>query len=292
MPAYADITYADEGLSETEIRASYPNAKIIHTTESEYSEVAETLRSQGYTVQNNTPSAQQNTSNNSSDFSDCKKSTETSSDDSVRIGVEITDDILHSAGNSNEKQAVVVFVIIGTVVVIVWSIYVFKYMFDLASGFKPCYPWYELTFTSSALTSPTIKQLDLNALRFMTGFSDENTDFGIAVEFGRANINLTDNDSTDFGGRYWMLGPVLRWHLNKQINPHTFQMSFMGGTTEHNAVNLLARASIGLQLSLSNSFHLGFSWGVMNIELNNDQGIISAHDDYEYFFGVNSGFSF
>jgi len=289
MPAYADITYVGEGLSEAEIKTRYPDANIIHTTENEYSEVAKTLREQGYAVQDNTSNQK------SSSFSDCKKNSsreKQSSDDSIRMGIEITDGILNSAGNSNDKHAALVFVIIGTVVVVVWAMYVFKYMFDLASGFKPCFPWYEITLSSSSISSSSIQQLDLVGLRLMTGFSDENTDVGMAIEFGQADINITDNDSADFGGRYWLLGSVLRWHLNNAFNPHTFQMSFMGGSTEENAVDLLARANIGIQLSLSDSFHLGFSWGVMNIELNNDQGIISARDDYEYFFGINSGISF
>jgi len=289
--SYADITYVGDGMSEAEIKARYPDAKIIHTTQKEYPEVARQLRDQGYALQ------QESSTGSSVNYSnDCNQSSgrnPQTTDDTIRMGVEITDDILDSAGNSsNNKLAAIVFVIIGTIVVVVWAIYVFKYMYDLASGFRPCFPWYEFTLSSSSTSSKSIKQLDLTGLRFMTGFSDENTDVGIALELGESDIKFTDTDSVNFGGNYWMLGPVLRWHLNKELNPHTFQMSFMGGSTQSRSVDLLARANIGVQFSLSNSFHLGFSWGVMNIELNSHQGIITERDEYEYFFGINSGVQF
>jgi len=56
--------------------------------------------------------------------------------------------------------------------------------------------------------------------------------------------------------------------------------------------DFLARANLGLQFALTGSLHLGLSWGVMNIDLNNDQGILSARDSYEYFFGINSRVNF
>lgn len=292
LPAYADITYVKEGsatgMSVAEIKVRHPDAKIIHTSKEEYPAVAKSLSEQGYTVQNNQPA------NKPGYIDNCNKnSSKQPSDSPIRVAVEITDDILDSPGNSNNsKSAVLVFVIIGTVVVVVWAIYVLKYMVDLATGFKPCSPWYEFTVASSFMSNASFEKLDLLGLRFMTGFRDEHTDIGIAVEFGKADIILNNTTSTNFSGNYWLLGPILKWHLSKQINPSTFQMSFMGGTAQGNEIDFLARANLGLQFALSDSFHLGFNWGVMNIELNNDQGIISARDDYEYFFGINSGVSF
>ena len=288
-PAFADITYVGNGMSEAEIKARHPDAKIIRTSKEQYPVVAKSLSDQGYAVQNNTTSA------NSTYIDDCNKNSgndKQSTDSSIRAAVEITDDILNSSTNSNSKSTALVFVIIGTVVVVVWAIYVLKYMVDLATGFKPCSPWYEFTVVSSFMSNASFEKLDLLGMRFMTGFRDEQTDIGIALELGKADVILKNETSTNFSGNYWLLGPVLKWHLGKQVNSSTLQMSFMGGTAEGNNVDFLARANLGFQFALSDSFHLGLNWGVMNIELNNDQGIISARDDYEYFFGVNSGVSF
>jgi hypothetical protein len=69
-------------------------------------------------------------------------------------------------------------------------------------------------------------------------------------------------------------------------------MNFMGGSTEHDEVGVLARASLGFRLGLGDHVHVGVSWGAMNVRLNNDQGIISDRDQYHYLYGINAGFGF
>ena len=46
------------------------------------------------------------------------------------------------------------------------------------------------------------------------------------------------------------------------------------------------------RFGLGDHLHLGLSWGAMNVELNNDQGIISDRDQYHYLYGVSAGFRF
>ncbi|MDH5573525.1 MAG: hypothetical protein OEY89_17305, partial [Gammaproteobacteria bacterium] len=64
------------------------------------------------------------------------------------------------------------------------------------------------------------------------------------------------------------------------------------GSTEFDAMGTIAQANLGLQFGIGDSFKLGVSWGAMNINLNNTQGIVSERDQYYYLYGVNMGYQF
>jgi len=305
LPTYAKNTSITIDMNEQEIRNHYPDAKIIHVDEDEYPLLAENLRNEGYTqetgnnISNNElkPVIKNNSTNKKNNqSSDCNKLPNDNPPDSngtFNTVVDISDSIIKSGNNSGSGDgAVIVFVIIGTILVVVWALYVFKYLYDLSSGFKPCEAWYEFAFTASSISRTKDEHIDFNGLRFMTGFRDNNTDIGIAVELGNADILLTEIESLKLNGYYWMLGPMLRWRLSTGYNPHYFQMNFMGGTTEHDEIGVIAKATLGFRFGIGKYAHIGFSWGAMNINLNEDQGIIRERDQYHYLYGVNTGFRF
>ena len=105
-------------------------------------------------------------------------------------------------------------------------------------------------------------------------------------------ILLVEVGTLELKGRYWLLGPILRWRFSDDINPNYFQMNFIAGTTEHDEVGMLAKASLGFLFGVGDSMQLGFNWGAMNIDLNENQGIITERDQYHYFYGINVGFKF
>jgi len=306
VPVYAEQSVITTNMTEQELRKQYPNAKVINVEQEDYAQLAESLRSQGYTSQRsteieqaNTQDAKQDTANNhtTSNKPECndelltKSSSQKRSTD-VNTAIDISDGILDSGGSGGDA-AVIVFVIIGAIVIVVWALYVFKYLYDLSTGFTPCEYWYQLTYTSSSISSTEGEFFDMDGLRFTTGFRDDGTDVGIALEMGDADILLLEDTSTlNLDGFYWMLGPTLRWRLSTGYNPHYLHMNFMGGTTQHDEIGVLAKATIGFQIGLGKHFHLGFNFGAMNINLNDELTVISDDDQYHFLYGINSGFRF
>lgn len=304
FPAYAESTSISPQLNEQEIRQQYPDAKIIHISQEDYTALAENLRSQGYSegIENNftqintqntdTASPAERTITSDRDCNTGALEKHTRDDDSINTTVDITGDLIRSGGNGGGDSAPLVFVIIGTVLIVVWVFYVFKYLFDLASGFTPCETWYELTYSSSSISDTPDRYFDMQGLRFLTGFRDGYTDVGIAVEMGHADILLTEQQSLKLDGFYWLLGPTLRWRLSDDYNPHYIHMNFLGGSTEHDEIGVIAKATLGLQFGFGKHFHLGFNWGVMNINLHDNSAILTDRDQYHFLYGVNSGFRF
>jgi len=307
LPARAAAPAVSADMNEQAIRAQYPNARIIHVAEEDYAQIAARLSEQGYRVaangvapveqdQQQDQQGQQESQKPERTEDDCGKRAqqgETSDDGTFRVIVDATDDILHSGNHgSNRESAAVVFVIVGAIVIVVWALYVIKYLYDSAVGITPCNRWSELTLVSSAISRSSTQHIDFNGVRFMTGFRTGVTDVGIAVELGRSDILLTEASALALKGKYWFLGPMLRWRFSEGKNPHFFQMNFMGGSTDQDEIGVIAKASLGLRFGIGDHMHIGFSWGAMNIRLNNDQGIISDRDQYHYLYGINAGFSF
>jgi hypothetical protein len=288
-------------LNEQAIRSQYPGARIVHVQPEDYPQLAERLSHQGYVVATDGEFGQEQNVDASAPGAhgkdDCDSGTSSKTDpeateDSFRLIVDVTDDMLRSGNHGGGEGAAIVFVIVGAVVIVVWALYVVKYLYDLAVGFQPCGRWSELTLVSSTISASDLQHIDFDGARFMTGFRDGNMDVGIALELGHVDLLLTEASSLALKGSYWLLGPMLRWRLSSGSNPHYFQMNFMGGSTEHDEVGVLARASLGFRLGLGDHVHVGVSWGAMNVRLNNDQGIISDRDQYHYLYGINAGFGF
>lgn len=305
IPVYAEKAFVSTNMTEQEIRNKYPDAEIIHIDPDSYSQLAENLRERGYSPENEIRLAESNSNNietrnpeqktrlTSGDCNDSSLNKNTKqTDDSVNAVVDISDGLLKSGNGGSGDGAVVVFVIIGAILIVVWALYVFKYLYDLAAGFKPCDTWYEFTFSSSSISDSPDTHFETNGLRFLTGFRDGNTDVGIAFEFGESDILLTEQQSLKLDGYYWMLGPTLRWRLSPGHNPHYIHMNFMGGTTEHDEIGVIAKATLGLQFAIGKHFHLGFNWGALNINLHDNPAILSDREQYHYLYGVNTGYRF
>ncbi|NOQ49572.1 MAG: hypothetical protein GQ553_02775 [Nitrosomonadaceae bacterium] len=293
------------GLSEAELLEKYPGAKVIHVTPEEYPALEKKLRQRGYSqaehvsltvAQKNTEKDKrvpESTSKESSSRDDCAGGgLESAGKESVRVMVDITDDMMKSGNNASGDEAVVLFIIIGTVVLIVWALYVFKYIYDVSLGLNPCGRWNDLTVVGSTTSTSDDQHARFDGLRYATGFRDGMMDVGISIELGRADILLKEVNSLELKGTYWLIGPTLRWRLSQNINQSYFKMNFTAGTTEHSEIGLLAKASLGLLFGVGESMQLGFSWGVLSIDLDEDQGIISDRSQYHYLYGINMGFRF
>ncbi|MBI3188726.1 MAG: hypothetical protein HYZ31_12775 [Gammaproteobacteria bacterium] len=300
VPVNASQAEPADNINEADIRARYPHASIIHVAPENYLQLAESLRQQGYSIANKLPAdAAQPTDEvtpppyTPAATNDCGDRNQPSAgDESIRVMVDFSSDMMRSGNNGNRDAAAVVFVIIGTVLIVVWALYVFKYIYDVAAGFTPCGKWTDISLVRSAISSDTQQHADFFGLRYMTGFRDGATEFGISAEIGQSDILLADAGLPEMKGTYWFLGPVLRWRLSRSNNPSYFQMNFMAGSTEFEAMGTIAQANLGLQFGIGDGFKLGFSWGALNINLENTQGIVSERDQYYYLYGVNMGYQF
>ncbi|MCW8831546.1 MAG: hypothetical protein OQK32_08525, partial [Gammaproteobacteria bacterium] len=287
-----------------ELLEKYPNARVIHVSPEEYTVLEKKLQQHGYRQSEVVPLqlAQSDVEepvvlvepeDDPQPADDCTQKVEQNTDDdSLRVMLEVTDDVLNSSGNGSGDGAAVLFVIVGTVVVIVWALYVFKYLYDVSLGDAPCGRWHELTVVSSSASVGDGQHARFDGLRYATGFRDGSLDVGIGFELGQTDILLSEVGVLELKGRYWLLGPMLRWRLSQEKNPSYFQMNFVAGSTEHDEVGLLAKASLGLLFGIGDSMQLGLNWGVLNIDLNEDQGIITERDQYHYLYGINVGFKF
>lgn len=305
MPASAQNPALGSTPDEDALRLQYPDARFIHVDAKDYAQLAQQLERRGYQTVSQLaandqgdafePSREQplrEAPRKKGDCGESLKSEPSAGDESLRVMVDFSHDVMHSSGNGNSEGAAVVFVIIGTLLIVVWALYLFKYLYDVAAGFEPCGTWSDLVFNSSFVSEADNQHARFNGLRFSTGFRSGATDVGINVELGDADIQLNAVSSQRLRGTYWMLGPMLRWRFSSADNPHYFQMNFLAGSTEHDELGVIAQANIGLQFAISRNMHLGVSWGAMNIDLKNDQGLVSERDQYYYLYGFNVGMRF
>lgn len=310
IPAYAGNSNSVNDLDEASIRAKYPDAKIIHVSEEEYPALAESLQKQGYQTSNSgsvkhlaarekhqQPSQPAETINHnrmrSSNRDDCGnghyRQKEPASDASFQVMVDFSSDMMHS--NGDDKSAAVLFVFIGAVLLVVWTFYVFKYLYDVSLGYHPC-RWSELSVASSSISSNVDQHAYFHGLNYKTGIRNGITEFGISAEIGHSDILLVESGTLRLEGLYWLIGPLLRWRLSSGRNPHYFQMDFLAGSTEHSEVGVIARANLGVRFGISDRVHMSFNWGAMNINLKENQGIIDDRDQFHYLYGINVGYRF
>lgn len=291
--------------SETELLEKYPGARIIQVTEAEYPALEKKLRQHGYSqaekvplqlVQQDVPMDVQGTIQQK-DYSDSRddcagEGLESAGEQSIDVLVDFTEDMMKTGGNSSSDDAAVLFIVIGTIVVVVWALYVFKYLYDVSVGLVPCGRWNEVTAVTGSTSTNSNQHARFDGLRYATGFRDGIADIGISFELGQADILLTEVGVLELKGRYWLMGPMLRWRFSEGINPLAFQLNFTAGTTEHSEVGLLAKASMAILFGIGESVQIGLSWGALNINLDEDQGIISDHSQYHYLYGINLGYRF
>ncbi|MDH5786159.1 MAG: hypothetical protein OEZ16_11215 [Chromatiales bacterium] len=304
FPAYGMGGRAVEAGDEASLRAHYPNARFIHVTAEEYPQLAERLRSEGYRpdIDESTLRLAQSgdvvtgyegasrESQSRSRNRECDSSSGSQGESSVRLDLD-----LHggsgSGGSSSGEEAAVLFVIVGAIVLVVWTLYLFKYLYDLSLGYHPC-RWSELAIITTAISSDTEQHAYFNGVSFKTGIRDGGSEFGIMAEIGRSDIYLVDNGTLHLKGNYWLLGPTLRWHLSHGSNPHYLEMGFAGGSTEHDEMGVIARADIGLRFGVGESLNFGFNWGALNLQLNGGESVITEQEQFHYQYGFSMGYRF
>lgn len=311
QPVYTAQRFSAVGPDQAQLLEKYPNARIVRVSPDQYLALEKELHQRGYrpsavlTLAQNTDANEQRQqrqdtmsieplSGEATLSGDCVAQGDSpAGEDSVRLMVDFTDDLMNSSSNgSSGDGAAVVFVIVGTVVVVVWALYVFKYLYDVSVGATPCGGWNELTALTAVSSSATAQHLRFEGLRYATGFRADALDVGLSFELGQADILLKEAGTLDLQGRYWLLGPMLRWRLSQDANPSYFQMDFVAGSTEHDAVGLLAKASMGLLFGIGDALQFGLNWGVVKINLDENQGIISDRNQYHYVYSASFGFKF
>lgn len=305
LPGYASQSTFIDNLSEKKLLENFPNAKIIHVSPDKYQALSSTLQFQGYSILEKTTllaMADNNAESKNTPFVD-KKIPETNcngnsdsrqpkSEDSLQVALDFSTDVMKSNNNSDSNKAAVLFVIVGTVVLVVWTLYAFKYIYDLSTGYRPCNRWNEFTVTSRSISGNTNQHANFNGVRYTSGFREGATDIGISIEYGQSDILLNETNATALKGTYWLLGPMLKWQLNSGNDPYYFLMHFLAGTTQHSETGILAIANLGFQFSFRKNYQLGINWGAMNIKLNEDEGILSEKNQYHYLYGINLGYRF
>ena len=285
MSCVPSVSAAPSFQTEAEILEAYPDARIVHVSPEEYPQLAADLQQRGYQPSDNA-TRPATAPKDKPKQDDCAGQQEASGDTS-RFNVN-----LNMNGGGNGKDAAVVFVIIGTVVIVVWVLYVFKYLFDLARGMRPCNGWFELSTGSDTLGVDDGERADFTSVRFATGFRDKGVSAGIGVELGHSDIYLPTIYPQPISGSYWMLGPMLKFNITQSENASAVQMNFLAGNTEHEAVSFIAKATIGIHLGIAEHMRLGFDWGAMKIDVQGDEGLVTQHDNYFILHGVTLGYRF
>jgi hypothetical protein len=286
VPAEASAVLADA----SGIHSKYPNARVIRVSPEDYPAIESTLKRKGYQLAGEpmlVAATDMRLEANPSDG--CEETGGSSSDDSsVQVVVNVMDGISHGNGNDNA----VVFVIVGAVVLVVWTLYAVKYLYDVAAGIGSCGRWSEFVLSTSAISADSREHAQFAGLRYLTGFRDGATDVGIAAEVGYVDMFLAEVDSLELRGAYWMIGPLVRWHLSDAAEPTYFQMEFLAGSTEHREMGLLAQAKAGFSFGFASGFRLGVSLGTMNVNLHDTEGILSDESRYYSLFGLDFGYRF
>lgn len=304
IPAQASSVPPAAAMEERALLAAYPDAKVIHISPEEYPRLAAQLEQRGYQQRGKAvsltddadqlPQAIQPSvryTHQNPPLAYARNDCSSSSGGGGGPGVNLNLNIEHGGRGGHSNDAAVYFVIIGTVVLVVWAAYVFKYLYDVSMGDDPC-RWAELSLSTSVSDGFDRQHLSFTGVSYKGGMMGEVGEFGISAEVGNANIRLVDNGILDLHGLYWLVGPTLRWPISSGRNPGYFLMDFAAGSTENPEVGLLARATIGLQMGLGDAAHLTLNWGVLNLNLHERQGLITEHEQYYYLYGLGFGFQF
>ena len=305
LPCYATKTTFIDNFSEKDLIEKFPKSKVIHVSPEAYQKLSNTLKFQGYSILEKTnqlvmanngmePKSADSINKNGakSDCNENSTSQQSKGEDSLQVMLDFSTDMMKSSKDADGDKAAILFVIVGTVVLVVWTLYAFKYIYDLSKGYRPCSRWNELTITSSSMSENSNQHANFTGVRYTSGFSEGKTDIGLSIEYGQSDILLNETNTLALKGAYWLLGPTLRWQLNSRDAPYYFLMNFLAGTTEHNEIGIIALANLGFRFSFQESYQLGINWGAMNIDLSKNEGIISESDRYHYLYGINFGYHF
>jgi len=198
----------------------------------------------------------------------------------------------HSHGRGSGNEAVVIFVIVGAVVLVVWTLYAVKYVADRVRGVELCGErWSEWALATTSLNSDGPQYAYFTGLRYLGGVEQDGVAYGLSAELGQSDVLLAETRALRLQGLYWLLGPMLRWRLSAAANPSYFQMEFLAGSTDNKEMGVIAAAKLGFNFGLSDRLRLGISYGAMNLNLH-EQGIILDRSRYYTLWGLDLGYRF
>ncbi|MDH5205215.1 MAG: hypothetical protein OEW36_06095 [Hylemonella sp.] len=288
----------------TAFQAAHPQARVIRVSAEDYPALQGRLRAAGYQPQadaspqllaaNAHAPLGPESAQSAPARSDCDESGLSGDGGESRVGVHINMNVgsghSHGGRGGSGDSAAVLFVIVGAVVLVVWTLYAVKYVIDRARGIDGCH-WSEWALTTSGIQSYRPQYANFSGLRYLSGSRSGHTHFGISAELGHADVQLTEVGILRLRGLYWLVGPLLRWSLSTGRNPSYFQMEFLVGSTEHQEMGTIAAARMGVNFGLSDRLRLGVSYGALNLNLH-EQGIILDRSQYYGLWGLDLGYRF
>lgn len=313
QPSQAQALHASAPVAAQSLPTRHPQARVIEVSAQDYPALAQRLRQAGYrpgeeaaavqlaasepqtTSPATAPGPEQDAPAAADDqgAGDCDAQSPRQTSREGQAGVQVNiGNIAHPGGRGSGNDAVVIFVIVGTVVLVVWTLYAIKYLADRARGVEICGErWSEWALASTSLNSGRSQQANFNGLRYLGGISQEAFGFGISAEIGQSEVLLAEAGTLRLRGLYWLLGPMLRWRLSPAVNPSYFQMEFLAGSTENKEMGVIAVAKLGFNFGLTDRVRLGLSYGAMNLNLH-EQGIILDRSQTYTLWGLDMGYRF
>jgi hypothetical protein len=308
QPAQAQFLHAAAPVDAQSLRTLHPQAQVIEVSAEDYPALAQRLRQSGYRPGDGAAGRQLAANAlpapapgpepdlpplaDEEPVDDCARQPRQRTDGQVGIQVNIGNMRHSSGGRGSGNDAAVIFVIVGTVVLVVWTVYAIKYLADRARGVPLCGERAsEWSLSSTSLNAGRSQQANFNGLRYVGTVSQEAFGFGIGAEIGQSEVLLAEAGTLRLRGLYWLAGPLLRWRLSPAVNPSYFQMEFLAGSTENNEMGVIAVAKLGFNFGLTDRVRLGLSYGAMNLNLH-EQGIILDRSQTYTLWGLDMGYRF
>lgn len=313
-PVHANPLPAQEPVDAQALQARYPHATVIQVSAEDYPALQNNLRRLGYQPQAGTaplllaaneppspappPAPAPQPAPQEGSTVDCDaRAAQSGGGGNVGVNVNIFSGGhpggRGSGGRGSNDGAAIILVIVGAVVLVVWTVYAIKYVADTASGrVDPCgRRWSEWAVSTTSIDSDRSQYANFFGLRYLTGVDHGGMTFGLSAELGQADVQLTEASALRLRGLYWMLGPLLRWDMSGGSNPSYFQMELVAGSTENPEMGVIAAAKLGVNFGLSDRLRLGVSYGALNMNLH-EQGIIANRSRSYTVWGLDMGYRF
>ena len=188
---------------------------------------------------------------------------------------------------------VVLFVIVGVVVVAALVIYTVGFLGSMALGIGDYAYWWDLETRTSLLVGGA-ESGAMVGMKLSSGIAAADAHAGIAVEGGYLDMDVeleNSDDVVEVAGGYIMAGPAIRW-AGRDENPAYFFMELLGGTTEHEQVDVMSVARMGFNVGIGSVLRFGGHVGAMYLGLELDEGLIREDDNYSTIIGGEFGIRF
>ncbi|MDT8446782.1 MAG: hypothetical protein RRB13_07790 [bacterium] len=197
-------------------------------------------------------------------------------------------------GSGGGDGAAVLFVIIGLVVVFAFVFYAAYYLGRQVVYGNQSRGWVELGLGGWAFGNST-ESGNMTALRLGLGQEIRSNGWGLAAEIGQidATLDLDPEESTggqiDLKGAYAIVGPRITFgHRGNSL----WLMELMAGTSEHQEVEVVAKALIGYRFQPPRGLYFGFSLGSLMVSLKKDLGLVRQQNPYNLLGGLETGVHF